>query len=187
MLSDILAEFLRDTRKQLGLSREQLARRAKVSTRLLAELERGERPNVSLESALKLLGLLGVSIVARAPDGATAEIRNARTIALERGARAALRRRTWTGEHVHFHRAGEAPSAGRSPAERLSAVSQLSKQAFALAAVGEHSREDREGNKVRVLGHADLRVNKSATGRRKDRDDARELAPRKRRKNRRAK
>lgn len=142
MLSDTLAEFLRDTRKQLGLSREELARRAKVSTRLVAELERGERPNVSLESTLKLLGLLGVSVVARAPDGATVEIQNARSVSLERAARAALRRRTWTGEHVHFRKAGKAPDAGRSTAERLSAVSKLSRQAFAMAAIGRHSREE---------------------------------------------
>ena len=141
MLSEKLAELLQRTRKQLGLSREELARRAQVSTRLLAELERGERPNVSLESTLKLLSLVGVSIVARAPDGATAEIRNARSISLERIARAALRRRTWTGVHVQLHKAGEPPSGGRSHAERLSAVSQLSKQAFALSATGGRSHE----------------------------------------------
>lgn len=141
MLSDTLAEFLRDTRKQVGLSREELARRAKVSTRLVAELERGQRPNVSLESTLTLLSLLGVSIVARAPGGATAEIRNARTVSSERAARAAIRRRTWTGEQVHFREASGAPDAGSSPAGRLSAVSQLSMQAFAMAAIGRISRE----------------------------------------------
>jgi len=133
MLSEKLTELLLRSRKQLGLSREQLARRAHVSTRLVAELERGERPNVSLESTLKLLNLVGVSIVAKAPDGAIAQIRNGKSTSLEREARAALRRRTWTGAHVQLHNAGEPPGGGRSRAARLSAVSQLSKQAFALS------------------------------------------------------
>ena len=142
MLSAKLTELLLLSRKQLGLSREELARRAQVSTRLVAELERGERPNVSLESTLKLLNLVGVSIVAKAPDGTIAQIRNGKSISLERETRAALRRRTWTGAHVQLHNAGEPPSGGRSRGARLSAVSQLSKQAFALSAA-RHSREGR--------------------------------------------
>lgn len=133
MFSNRLGELLQHARKQLNMSREELARRAKVSTRLVAELERGQRPNVSLESTLKLLNLVGVSIVAKAPDGATAEIRNSRSAALERTARAALRRRTWTGERIHLRDEGGAPGAGRSDMERLSAVSLISKQAYALS------------------------------------------------------
>lgn len=140
MFSKRLGELLQRARKQLNISREELARRAKVSTRLVAELERGQRPNVSLESSLKLLTLVGVSIVAKAPDGATAEIRDARSTALERAARAALRRRTWTGGHIHLRDEGEAPGAGRSHAERLSALSEISKQAFALSAAGNRKR-----------------------------------------------
>ena len=44
-----------------------------------------------------------------------------------------------------------------------------------------------DGNKVRIIGRVDLRVNKLATGRSKDRDDARKLTPQKERRNRRAK
>jgi transcriptional regulator with XRE-family HTH domain len=64
MLSNRIGKLLRNARQQLNLSRAELARRAGVSARLVAELERGQRPNVSLESALKLLGIVGVSVIA---------------------------------------------------------------------------------------------------------------------------
>jgi transcriptional regulator with XRE-family HTH domain len=119
---------------QLKLSRDELARRGDVSTRLVAELERGQRPNVSLESALKLLNVVGISVTAKAPDGATIEIRNASTDALERAARAERRRQTWTGRQIRLHDEGDDPKPGRSKAKRLAAVSQVSEQAHLVAA-----------------------------------------------------
>ncbi len=107
MLSKKLGRALQRARKQIAMSREDLARRAHVSVRLVAEVERGERPNVSLETALKLLGIVGVSIVAEAPDGWTEEIRSSRSTALGRAARAAHRRQTWTGRHVHLRDSSE--------------------------------------------------------------------------------
>jgi transcriptional regulator with XRE-family HTH domain len=133
MLSEKLGEVLHHARKLQKLSREALARRAGVSTRLVAELERGERPNVSLESALKLLGHVGVSVVVHAPDGAAAHVRDSRSARVERAARAIVRRRLWTGARVHAHRAGQAPPGGDSAPDRLAAVSQVSNQAFGLA------------------------------------------------------
>lgn len=94
MLSDPIGVLLLSTRKQLKISRQELARRGKVSTRLLAELERGERPNVSLESALKLLRSVGISVRLTAPHGVVEEIRDASAAAMERAARAAHRRKT---------------------------------------------------------------------------------------------
>ncbi len=87
MLSAKLGGILRHARKQIAMTREELARRAHVSVRLVAEMERGDRPNVSLETALKLLGIVGVSLVAQAPDGATEDIRSSRSISLGRAAR----------------------------------------------------------------------------------------------------
>lgn len=144
MLSERFGELLRNAREQAGVSREDLAKRAKVSTRLVAELERGQRPNVSLESALKLLNLVGVSIVATAAHGGTAEIRPAENAGLERAARAALRRRTWTGGHIHLGMEGGPPEAGRSHAERLAAASEISRQAFVLSAAGSRQRKSRD-------------------------------------------
>ena len=45
MLSDRLGVLLENARKQLDLSRDELALRGDVRTRLVAELERGQRPN----------------------------------------------------------------------------------------------------------------------------------------------
>ncbi len=136
MVSAPLGELLKHARKQMGMSREELARRGGVSTRLVAEVERGQRPNVSLESTLKLLNLVGVTIVANAPDGATVEITDARSDALQRAARALLRRRTWTGRHIQLRKEGDPPGSGRSHVERLSAVSRISRHAFAMSKAG---------------------------------------------------
>ncbi len=133
MLSATLGELLKRARKQMGISREELARRGEVSTRLVAEVERGQRPNVSLESAMKLLNLVGVTISAKAPDGATADIMDANSAAIQRAARASLRRRTWTGRHVSLKNEGTSPDFGGSRVERLSAVSRISVQAFSVS------------------------------------------------------
>lgn len=133
MLSEKLGQLLLHARKLQKLSREDLARCAGVSTRLVAELERGERPNVSLESALKLLGYVGVSVVVQAPDGSVAQVRDADSAHIERAARAVVRRRMWTGARVQSRQAGQAPGGGVSARDRLAAVSQISNQAFGLA------------------------------------------------------
>ena len=133
MLSDSLGPVLKSARQQLSLSREELASRAGVSARLVAEMERSQRPNVSLETALKLLNIVGVSLVARAPNGLAVEIRGASALELGRAARAAHRRETWKGRHVHIREAGAEPPAPKSKAKRLAAVAQVSKQAYAIA------------------------------------------------------
>lgn len=133
MLSDHLGPILKSARKQLGLSREELASRAQVSPRLVAELERSQRPNVSLESALKLLSIVGVSLVVTAPNGLAAEIRGDSALELGRAARAARRRETWQGRHVYMHDAGNDPRPPGSKAKRLVAVAQVSKQAYVVA------------------------------------------------------
>ena len=132
MLSARIGVLLKEARRHLSLSRADLAQRAGVSVRLVAELERGQRPNVSLESALKLLNVVGVSVIA-APHGAAAEIRGEGAEALERAARAALRRQTWTGRRVPLHTEGNDPRPERSKAKRLASVGRVSTQAYASA------------------------------------------------------
>jgi transcriptional regulator with XRE-family HTH domain len=136
MFSERIGGLLKNARQQLNVSREELARRGGVSTRLVAELERGQRPNVSLESALKLLNAVGVSVIAKAPNGTAAEIRSASGQALERAARAARRRQMWTGRHVRLHDEDDGPRSARSQAKRLSAAAQVSKQAYVIASAG---------------------------------------------------
>ena len=133
MFSERIGGLLKNARQHLDLSREELARRGGVSTRLVAELERGQRPNVSLESALKLLNAVGVTVVARAPNGVAAEIRSASDPASERATRAMRRRQTWTGRHVPLHGKDDEPTPPRSKLLRLSAVAQVSKQAYLIA------------------------------------------------------
>ena len=53
MLSHGLGPLLKSARQQLGLSRDALASKADVSMRLVAEFERGQRSNVSLERAAR--------------------------------------------------------------------------------------------------------------------------------------
>ncbi len=136
MLSKRIGDLLKTARKELNLSRAELARRGGVSARLVAELERGQRPNVSLESALRLLNIVGVSVVARAPNGAAAEIRSASGTALERLARVARRRQTWTGRHISLYDEGEDPRPQRSKSKRLASVARVSKQAYLIASAG---------------------------------------------------
>ena len=136
MFSERIGRLLKNARRQLDLSREELARRGGVSTRLVAELERGQRPNVSLESALKLLNVVGVSVVLKAPTGAAAQIRGESAETLERAARAARRRQTWTGRHVFLHDEGGDPRPSGSKAKRLASVAQVSRQAHAIASAG---------------------------------------------------
>jgi transcriptional regulator with XRE-family HTH domain len=132
MLSERLGQVLHRARKLQKLTRDDLARAAGVSTRLVAELERGERPNVSLESALQLLSYVGVAVVATAPDGLVERIADRQTSSKEFEARAAVRRRTWTGGRVNLHDPHPEPHSGRSSSKRVTAVSAISGQAFAL-------------------------------------------------------
>lgn len=125
---------MRTARKQLGMSREELASRAAVSARLVAELERGHRPNVSLETALRLLTIVGATVAVKAPSGVAVEIRGASASNLERAARAARRRETWTGRHVHLHAADNDPIAVRSKSKRFLSVAQISAQAHVISA-----------------------------------------------------
>ncbi|WP_345785840.1 helix-turn-helix domain-containing protein [Gemmatimonas sp.] len=59
---DALATELRNARRPRGLSIATLAVEAGVSPRLISEFEQGKRSNVSLETALRLLSLVGVSL-----------------------------------------------------------------------------------------------------------------------------
>lgn len=141
MLSDRIGDLLKVARQERGLTRAQLARRGGVSARLVAELERGQRPNVSLESALKLLKIVGVSVMAKAPNGAAAEIRSGSAAALQRAARAALRRQTWTGRQIFLRDEGDDPRPPRSKSKRLASVANISRDAYSMASSGHTVRE----------------------------------------------
>lgn len=134
LLSDNLGPLLKSARQHLGMSRDALASKADVSMRLVAEFERGQRSNVSLETALRLLRAVGITVVAKAPQGTAAEIKGAGAERLARAARAAHRRETWTGRHVRLRDSGDAPLAPRSLPRRIGAVAEVSAAAYAVAA-----------------------------------------------------
>jgi transcriptional regulator with XRE-family HTH domain len=124
MLAHGFGELLRGARKHRGLTRVALAERGGVSVRLIAELEQGKRPNVSFESALKLLSAVGVSVIASAPHGEVLEIkdRSAAAAAEARAERAMQRRITWTGRTVPLHAVNDEPRPARSKSKRFAAI-----------------------------------------------------------------
>jgi hypothetical protein len=99
-----------------------LAAQCGVSVRLLAELERGERPNVSLETAHVLLRAVGISL----------EPRELKTEKQAQAERRAIRQATWTGV-ITTRTAMQEPPAPATITARLAAVTQASVLAHALA------------------------------------------------------
>lgn len=136
MLTAQIADLLRTARKALHLSQAELAHRAGVSARLWAEVERGQRPNVSLETALRMLGEVGVTVRLTDPMGTSRELRNPHAEAAARAARAEVRRTTWHGRKIRLHDEGNETddiSTIARGAARLAAVAHVSEQAFAVA------------------------------------------------------
>lgn len=119
-----LGTVLRTHRIRLGLSQPAAAKQAGVSTRLWSETERGERPNVSAGSLLRMLREMGVTLepVTGSPDPGYASPRRTLQDAAAHGVdvsmvRAALR---------------------QSPAERI-ASNDTALEFFATVRVGGHS------------------------------------------------
>ena len=133
VIGERLGEVLRIARKSLGLSQRVAALRAGVSTRLWAEVERGERPNVSLATALRMLGEVGVSVRLTDPRGDSTRLRDTSTIGSGRAARAAVRRATWTGRQILLADEGSETPSARKGSARLAAVARVSEQALAIA------------------------------------------------------
>ena len=125
MLSNQIADRLRHARKALGLTQRELARRAEVSTRLVAEVERGERKNVSLATVLRLLAEAGISVRLSGPVG--------RELPLRESARHNSGRATWGGQQIRLAQEGVDDPGATPGRDRLAAVTLVSAQAFAVA------------------------------------------------------
>lgn len=135
MLSATIGLLLRKERTAQGISRAELAARGGVSVRLVAELERGARPNVSLETALQLLDVLGITLspsTADAAAGRDAPFGDEATDRQERAARRAARRATWVGSLVSRSEMRR-PHPPSSVAARLEAVTRASTLVHALS------------------------------------------------------
>lgn len=133
MLSQQIGSTLRDARRGLAISQAELATRAGVTTRLVSEFERGVRPNVSLETALRILNEVGVVVQLGAPDGRSVRLVDPTRADAARDARAQARRMHWTGQQIRLTDEGKAPDAPTAKTLRLAAVQRVSVQAHAIA------------------------------------------------------
>src|SRR5260370_24893421 len=122
MQYDHIARLLRATRLASGVTQSELAERARVSQRLWAEVERGERPNVSLATALRMLRTAGIGV----------ELTDSRRQAGFAG-RAAARRATWTGRQTTLSDAHEPPVSPRGRGARIPAATAGPHPAFAIS------------------------------------------------------
>ena len=138
MLTDQIAALVKTSRRALGLTQKELARRAGVSERLWAEVERGERPNVSLETALRMLSEVGVSVRLDDPLGSTHALHD--PAATARAARAAVRRATWQGRQIRLAQEGVDPPRAKPSAKGLDATARVSEQGFVIAGARRGSR-----------------------------------------------
>ncbi|MBL0170624.1 MAG: helix-turn-helix transcriptional regulator [Gemmatimonadaceae bacterium] len=127
MRAQQIAKSLRSARLKLGATQKEMAERVGVSPRLWAEVERGERPNVSLETALRMLKAVGVALRL---DEVSARVPSAEEAML---ARAAERRATWTGGRTRLGEDDEPRVDSLSVSERLGAVAMVSQLAYAFA------------------------------------------------------
>lgn len=120
-----LATLLRTHRQDRGVTVVSLAAQVGVSPRLISEFERGKRPHVSLDTAMRLLHSVGAPVLSSAPaigDETAA-----------RAARAARRRQTWRGAYSTLSEQSP-PAPAPQFAERLLAVAVASQLAGGLRA-----------------------------------------------------
>jgi len=128
-----LGALLKQARKRTGKTRQALAAEAGVSVRLVAEFERGQRPNVSLDTALRLFDLLGMHIDVRLPQTTAQRAGSAHVNDAAFAARAAHRRATWIGRHVSLHDDDSTVHVPQSAEEARGAVWRVSQLAHAVA------------------------------------------------------
>ena len=107
-----------------------------VSSRDVAMLSDGLGP--LLKSALQQLELSRDALASKTGVSMrlVAEIRGTAAARLERAARAAHRRETWTGRHVHLRDSGDAPRPPRSLSRRIASVAAISETAYHIASSG---------------------------------------------------
>jgi transcriptional regulator with XRE-family HTH domain len=125
-----LAALLRTYRQARGMTVVALAAEVGVSPRLVSEFERGKRPHVSLDTAMRLLESVGAPAFAPAPEVVDE--------AAARAERAARRRETWRGGYAKLSEQSP-PTPSPRFAERLTAVAAASQLAVGLRA--EYARQ----------------------------------------------
>lgn len=120
-----------------------VAAKAGVSPRLVSEFERGKRPHVSLDTAVRLLEIVGAPLFAPVPAAIDE--------AAGRAERAARRRETWRGEYTTLSKQS-APTPSPRFAERLTAVAVASQLSVGLRTAYERQGPTPVGRKKRTTG-----------------------------------
>lgn len=133
MQASALGALLKQARKRTGKTRQALSAEAGVSVRLVAEFERGQRPNVSLDTALRLFDLVGMGVSVQLRDASVQQPGTSYLDDPSFAARAARRRATWTGRHVLMHDDDSPVHVPQSAEEALGAVWRVSQLAHAVA------------------------------------------------------
>lgn len=149
MQASALGALLKQARKRTGKTRRALAAEAGVSVRLVAEFERGQRPNVSLDTALRLFDLVGMDVSVQVRDASVQQTGTSYLNDPSFAARAARRRATWTGRHVLMHDDDSPVHVPQSAEEALAAVWRVSQLAHAVteAPAAKNSRPRRARRK----------------------------------------
>lgn len=136
-----LAALLRTSRQARGLTVASLATQVGVSARLVSEFERGKRPHVSLDTAMRLLHCVGAPLQVSAGASRMEEFAG-------RAERAARRRQTWLGSHTTLEKQSP-PAPPSQSAARVMAVAVASQLAAGLQAA--HRGAHRSDAKPRGL------------------------------------
>ena len=129
-----LAGSLRKARIAKGYSIGMLAELGGVSPRLVSEMERGLRPHVSLDTALRLLQLVDVELSIGPRSRGVDED-------MARRARAEHRRQTWRGVKTTLDQQDD-PEPADTPEARLLAVAEVSRLAYGIQRAYRESAPD---------------------------------------------
>lgn len=128
-----LGAHFKAARKALRWSQRDVAESVGVSERLVREFERGLRPNLSVDTAFRLLAHVGVSIQVEGHGAFPSRVYLPDMDAQSMAARAQIRRVTWRGAQTRLSSSEDEPTPPRSRAQRMASVAQVSALAYALA------------------------------------------------------
>ena len=138
-----LGAHFKAARKALRWSQRDVAESVGVSERLVREFVRGLRPNLSVDTAFRLLAHVGVSMHLASTGSLAVRIEVPGTEEQSRAARAQIRRATLRVVKTRLSLADDEPPPPRSRAKRLASVAEVSATAHALVIAGEAHRKAR--------------------------------------------
>ena len=127
--------------KALRWSQREVAESVGVSERLVREFERGVRSNMSVDTALRLLAHVGVSMHLAGTGSLPVRVKVPGTEEQSRAARAQIRRSTLRVVKTRMTVADDEPPPPRSRAKRLASVAAVSATVYGFVVAGEAKRK----------------------------------------------